>query len=234
MNGGMVRLGAEDIPYAISFSDRRTLGITVQPDGALIVTAPAGTPREAVEARLRKRGAWILKTRRDFERLRPRTPERRYIAGETHRFLGRQYRLRIDPAGQRTVTVTREHILVGGIPADESNRIRNRLAAWYQREARRVIRERFDACWGQHGIGQPPRLVVRPIEKRWASLSARGRSLLVNRRLVEADVDAIDFVIVHELCHLIHHDHSPEFLALLGARMPDWVQRKARLERWML
>jgi hypothetical protein len=58
--------------------------------------------------------------------------------------------------------------------------------------------------------------------------------LVVNRRLVEADVDAIDFVIVHELCHLAHHDHGPAFLALLSARMPDWLERKARLERWML
>lgn len=234
MSGGIVRLGVEDVPYALSFSDRRTLGITIQPDGALTVTAPAGTTREAIEARLRRRGAWILKTRRDFNRLRPRTPERRYMAGETHRFLGRQYRLLVDPTAPRAVTLTREHILVGGIPADERNRIGNRLANWYQREARRVIEARFDACWAQHGTGRPPLLVVRPIEKSWGSLSASGRSLVVNRRLIEADLDAIDFVIVHELCHLIHHDHGPAFLALLGARMPDWPERKARLERWML
>jgi predicted metal-dependent hydrolase len=71
------------------------------------------------------------------------------------------------------------------------------------------------------------------MEKRWGSLSASGRSLILNRRLVEADVDTIDFVIVHELCHLRHHDHGEAFHALLSTRMPDWRDRKARLERWM-
>jgi predicted metal-dependent hydrolase len=96
------------------------------------------------------------------------------------------------------------------------------------------MQERFDACWTQHGVGRRPRLTVRPFDKRWGSLSASGRSLLINRRLVEADVDSIDFVIMHELCHLTHYHHGPEFEALLGARMPDWRQRKTLLERWMV
>ena len=230
---GVVALGVEQVPYQVAYSSRRTLGITVKPTGHLIVAAPAGTPLEVIEERLRKRGAWILKSRRDFDRLRPRTPERRYVAGETHRFLGRQYRLLVDPKAPRGVSLARDHIQVGGLPGDKPGRIRNRVQVWYQREARRVIEDRFHACWSQHGLGPPPRLVVRPMEKRWGSLSATGKSLIVNRKLVEADLDAIDFVITHELCHLTHHHHGPEFLALLGARLPDWRDRKARLERWM-
>lgn len=230
---GVVALGVEQVAYQVAYSSRRTLGITVQPTGDLNVAAPAGTALEVIEERLRRRGAWILKARREFDRLRPRTPERRYVAGETHRFLGRQYCLLVDPDAPRGVSLARDHIQVGGLPADEPGRIRNRLQVWYQREARRVIEGRFHACWSQLGQGRPPRLVVRPMEKRWGSLSATGKSMIINRRLVEADVDAIDFVLVHELCHIEQHNHGPEFLALLGARMPDWRARKARLERWM-
>jgi predicted metal-dependent hydrolase len=233
MSEGIVALGTDTVPYTVTYSNRRTLGITVQPTGALSVVAPKNTPSHIIEERLKKRGAWILKSRRDFERLRPHTPDRRYVPGETHRFLGRQYRLIVEPDGPHGVSLERDHLRLGGISPDEPSRVRNRLLNWYGREARRVIADRFDACWAQHGSGRPPRLVVRPMEKRWGSLSSSGRSLIINRKLVEADPDAIDFVIVHELCHLAHHHHGPEFVALLGARMPDWRDRKARLERWM-
>ena len=233
--GGILRLGTTEIAYDLAFSDRRTLGITVRPSGALSVTAPAGTPLEAIHAKLVKRGAWILSTRRAFDRLRPATPPRRYVAGETHRFLGRQYRLRVEPDAPRGVTLSSEHLTVGGIAGDEPRRIAIRLCFWYQREARRVVRERFDKHWSSFGESdRPPRLIVRPMEKRWGSLSATGRSLIINQRLVEADIDAIDFVLVHELCHLRHHDHGEEFYALLTTRMPDWRTRKDRLERWMM
>lgn len=234
MTKGVVTLGTDDVEYTVSFSGRRTLGITVQPDGALKVSAPTGTTANIIEERLRRRGAWILDTMRDFDRLRPRTPQRKHVAGETHRYLGRQYRLLIDPEAPRGVHLTRDYIQVGGLEPHETGRVRNRLSNWYQREARRVIEERFDLCWSKHGLGSRPRLSVRPMEKRWGSLSASGRSLIINRKLVEADVDAIDFVIVHELCHLTHHHHGPEFEALLGARMPDWRRRKSQLERWMV
>ena len=191
-------------------------------------------PPEAIRAKLVKRGAWILRTRRKFDLLRPATPARRYVAGETHRFLGRQYRLRVEPAAPRGVTLSPEHLTVGGIAADEPRRIAVRLSLWYRREARRVVENRFARCWSLFGEGdRPPRLTVRPMEKRWGSLSAPGRSLSVNRHLVEADIDAIDFVLVHELCHLRHHDHGEAFYALLTTRMPDWRARKGRLERWM-
>lgn len=233
MSADVVQLGAEVIAFEVTYSSRRTLGITVEPDGRLVVAAPTGTLRDVIAARLRKRGAWILKTRRDFELLRPHTPPRRFVAGETHRFLGRQYRLALEPDAPRGVELGTDYIRVGGIPPDEPSRVRNRLAIWYQREARKVIDARFEAAWSRFGAGQRPRLMVRPMEKRWGSLSASGRSMIVNRRLVEADLDAIDFVIVHELTHLDHHHHGPEFVALLSARMPDWRERKKQLERWM-
>lgn len=235
MTGGVVKLGVDEIAYELGFSTRRTLGITVQPDGTLRVMAPAGTSLEAIEARLIKRGAWILSTRRDFDRLRPTTPPRRYLAGETHRYLGRQYRLRVEPDSPRGVTLSADHLTIGGIAATEPRRIAVRIGRWYQREARRVIWERFDHCWSLFGEGaRAPRLTVRPMEKRWGSLSASGRSLIINRRLVEADTDSIDFVLLHELCHLRHHHHGAGFYSLLSARMPDWRTRKARLERWMV
>ncbi len=231
---GAIRLGAEEVSYVLNRTARRTLAIVVSPAGALTVTAPPAVSVEAVEARLRKRGPWILKTLREFEQLRPRTPEREYVSGETYRFLGRQYRLKADIDARQGVWLTHDRLVVGGVQASEPARIRTRLNLWYQREARRVFTRRLDALAAQHGLTPRPRLAVRSLEKRWGSLSRTGDSLILNRRLIEADVDAIDFVIVHELCHVAHHRHDEAFYALLSRRMPDWARRKAALERWML
>lgn len=232
--GGSVRLGTEIITYEVRRSTRRTLGISVEPDGRVSVSAPAGVPLEIIETRLARRGGWVLETLRNFERLRPRTPPRRFVSGETHRFLGRQYRLRVEPEEGRGVRLTRTHLVVGGLPPDEPKRISNRITLFYQREARRVFEERLKLHAAQAGVAEPPRLVIQPMTKRWGSLSRTGRTLLLNRRLIEADLDAIDFVIAHELCHLVHRDHGPAFETLLTTRMPDWRGRKRALERWML
>ncbi len=230
-----VTLGQETIAFDLIRSDRHTLGITVNPDSSLTVSAPREATEAAILDRLRRRGSWILKTRRDFDALRPRTPPRRYLAGETHWFLGRQYRLQIDPAAPPGVGLTGTQLMVGGLDPEESSRIRNRVQNWYQREGRRVMSERFEAAFAAFPwTDRRPRLVVRPMEKRWGSLTAGGRSLLLNRRLAEVGVEAIDYVIVHELCHLVHANHGAAFLALLSDHMPDWQARKVRLERQTL
>lgn len=227
-----IALGTETVRFDLVRSNRRTLGITVNPDSSLTVTAPHEATDEAILERLRRRGPWILRARRAFDALRPRTPARRYLSGETHWFLGREYRLRVDPSLPPGVTLTATHLVVGGLDHEEPFRVRNRVQNWYQREGRKVMRDRFEmALKAFPSLEGRPRLVVRPMEKRWGSLTPNGRSLLLNRRLAEVDVRVIDYVIVHELCHLVHADHGQAFFALLSERMPDWEARKARLEK---
>jgi predicted metal-dependent hydrolase len=229
---GTVLLGTERVPFALVRSDRRTLGITVNPDSSLSVTAPHSASDEAILERLRRRGPWILRTRRAFDLLRPRTPPRKYISGETHWFLGREYRLLVEPERPVGVELTATHLIVGGIDPAEPGRVRNRVQNWYQREGRVVMSARYaDLLRTFPCPDGRPRLIVRPMEKRWGSLTPGGRALILNRRLAEVDVRVIDYVIVHELCHLVHPDHGTAFLKLLAERMPDWVARKDKLER---
>ena len=95
--------------------------------------------------------------------------------------------------------------------------------------------ERYAACAKAFGLtAAAPRLVVRPMNKRWGSLPAGSCTLTLNTRLVEAPVDLIDYVIMHELCHIRHPHHGPAFLDDLTIRMPDWRERKRKLERFML
>ena len=230
---GSVLLGTESVPFTVIRSDRRTLGITVNPDSSLTVSAPRQVSDADIIDRLRRRGAWLLRARRDFEALRPRKMQRQDVSGETHWFLGREYRLRVDPERPAGVELTATHLIVGGIDPSEPTRVRNRIENWYQREGRSVMSVRYAEVLRTFAIDDRPRLVVRPMEKRWGSLTPGGRSLILNRRLAEVDFRLIDYVIVHELCHLVHPNHGPGFVTLLGARMPDWAKRKNRLEAQM-
>ncbi len=229
-----IELGTETIAFDLVRTDRRTLGITVNPDSSVTVAAPHDATEDAILDRLRRRGPWILRAKRDFDALRPRTPPRRYLSGETHWFLGREYRLRVDPTLPPGVSLTATHLIVGGLNYDEPLRVRNRVQNWYQREGRKVMIDRLDAALKT--FPRPaarPRLIVRPMEKRWGSLTPGGKSLLLNRRLAEVGIAMIDYVIIHELCHLVHANHGAEFLKLLTECMPDWQTRKGRLERQM-
>jgi len=229
---GSVLLGTETVSFELIRTDRRSLGITVNPDSTLTISAPRDACDEAILERLRRRGPWILRTRRAFDALRPRTPARQYVSGETHWYLGREYRLRVEPDRPIGVELTATHLIVGGIDPAEPTRVRNRVQNWYQREGRAVMSARYASLLRTFPCpAGRPRLIVRPMEKRWGSLTPGGRALVLNRRLAEVDVRLIDYVIVHELCHLLHPDHGSAFLKLLGDRMPDWAARKDRLER---
>lgn len=231
---GIIRLGVEEVPFTLQRSARRTLGITVNPDSSLTVTAPEEAAMEAILERLHKRGTWILRARRAFDALRPRTPPRQYLSGETHWFLGREYRLLVDPERPPGVILTASNLIVGAIHPSEPERVRNRVQNWYQREGRRVMSQRYqEVLRSWPNIDRPPRLIVRPMQKRWGSLTPNNRSLILNRRLAEVDVRLIDYVITHELCHVKYGNHGSLFLSHLSEKMPDWALRKDRLEKQM-
>lgn len=225
-----------ELAYTLKRSSRKTLAITVSPDGDVIVTAPNSAGREAIRSRVRKRLGWISDKRREFEALRPRTPARRYLGGETHRHLGRQYRLKFDPSAPHGVNLTRDRIVIGGENAASSIAAAKALAVWRREQAKAVFAERLDAMVERYHLEEVrrPKLLVRRLAKRWGSLSGSPATLVLNVRLIEADVSLIDYVIAHELTHDTHSDHGPAFQGLLSKRMPDWRRRKHRLERSLL
>jgi len=98
-----LRYGEQEIQYEIVRRPRKTLEIAVEPDASVVIAAPEDATLDAIEAKLRKRAAWVTRQQRYFSQFLPRTPERRFVAGETHLYLGRQYRLKVVPHVQETV-----------------------------------------------------------------------------------------------------------------------------------
>ena len=199
----------------------------------VFVVAPRKAPVEQVKEYVRAKGRWIAKQQRAFEAFHPKPKPRKYVSGESHWYLGRQYMLKISKTpNSEEVKLTGPHLHV------TTNNLRNKAGVkasvkqWYTERARARFQERLAICAesaGKHGL-KPHGLVVRWMTKRWGSCMKDGR-IILNPELVKAPTACIDYVIFHELCHLKHHNHGKGFYRLLERLMPDWQKWKDRLEK---
>lgn len=230
LNYGQIR-----IDYQVVRRTRKTLEIAVEPDMAVVIAAPVDASEEAIEAKIRKRAAWIIRQQRYFAQFLPRIPARQFVAGESHRYLGRQYRLKVVPHVQQMVKMSRGHFVVQTHHPLSPETTKELVEAWYREKSQAKFLERIEVNLERFPDGEarrPKGLVVRQLKQRWGSMSP-GSRLLLNRRLIEAPLDAIDYVITHELCHVTEAHHGAAFYTLLARVMPDWKRRKERLERAM-
>jgi len=227
--------GDARIDYQVVRRARKTLEIAVEPDTTVVIAAPEDASLDAIEAKLRKRAAWITRQQRFFSQFLPRVPPREFVAGETHMYLGRQYRLKVVPHVQQTVKLIRGYFVVQTHRPLSPKVTQELVEAWYRERAHVKFAERIEVNLRRFADGEerrPKGLIVRQLKQRWGSMSP-GSRLLLNRRLIEAPLDAIDYVITHELCHVTEPHHGAAFYDLLERAMPDWERRKLRLERAM-
>lgn len=230
-----VLFGEHRIDFDIERRTRATLEIGVEPDASVVVIAPQDAPLAAIKEKVRKRAAWIRRQQHYFVQFLPRTPERLYVAGETHLYLGRQYRLKLVPNDQPCVKLVRGFILVQTHQPERAEVTRRLVQAWYRQRAHAKFAERLEANLMRFPAPddfRPKGLIIRELRQRWGSMSPAHR-LMLNSRLIEAPLDAIDYVITHELCHILVPNHGPRFFELLDRVLPDWRNRKLRLEKKM-
>lgn len=222
------QFGSAIIDYELQFSDRRSLGITVTPEMQVIVTAPAGTEIHKIETKLIKRAPWIIRSISYFLSFHPKTPKRRFISGETHLYLGRQYLLKVISGQEESVKLKGKHLVV---VAKKSNNAKKLLEEWYHAQAKNKLQsialpliEKFK----KHKVA-PTSIELRSMPKRWGSCTAKGK-IILNPELIKAPKGSIEYVITHELCHLIHYDHTQKFFDLQTKEMKDWERWKLKLE----
>ncbi|MBE0599552.1 MAG: M48 family metallopeptidase [Desulfuromonadales bacterium] len=228
---GSVTYGKETIGFYLLYVERKTLEISVHPDGSVIVKAPAGTPFVEAEKKVARRAGWIRKQLEYFRQFNPRTPERHYVGGESHLYLGRQYRLQISRGDLEGVNLSGGFFQITVKDDASAAKVKTLLQRWYVNKAGEKFRESLECCWPvfERFSTTRPRLQIRRMQKRWGSLSRSGL-LTLNTELIRAPRGCIDYVITHELCHLQCHDHGPDFYRLLESVMPDWEKRKHKLE----
>lgn len=222
-----------DVQVLATEARRKTLSVEVHPTGQVVLRAPLGCSQERIAAVLAKRERWIAEQRAFFQRFEPRTPQRAWVLGESHWHLGRRYKLRIELGADEGVSLRGLEMVVCLKPGKEATpeRLETLVQRWRHEEAKTVLARQLQQCMRHYRFRtlEAPRLRVQHLSKRWGSLSAQGMMTL-HSGLVQASTACIDYVICHELCHMVHADHSSEFFALLSEVCPQWVARKQLLE----
>ena len=233
----VLRYGDERMAYGLRVQPARKaqrIAIHVEPDGRVVVDVPPGASEAAVQTALQRRARWIsTQLAAVRERLAHASP-RAHVSGASLLYLGRRYVLKVVVDGSRDGRVR----LIGGrievaVASGDAQQVRVVLEAWSRVRAGEVLAARLAAIvptlrW----VHAPPPLRLRAMKTRWGSCSPEGR-LTLNPNLVKASQECIDYVLIHELCHLEVRGHGPRFHHLLDAQMPDWRRVKAQLDQWV-
>ena len=227
-----IEYGSVVMEYAVEYRARKTLGICVHPDGSVEVMAPMEAPLEQIRKHVHRRAPWIYKQQRYFSSFGIHTPERKYVSGESHLYLGRQYMLRVVDS-ERNEVHYKGNILE--VECRHRKDVRSLLMAWYRKRAEIKFEEYAGPLIARFNRYQvkPSAIKLKEMATRWGSCTATGQ-ILLNPRLVCAPRICIEYVIIHELCHLVHRNHTKNFYELLTQEMPDWKKWKMKLERLMI
>jgi len=190
-------------------------------------------PISEIERILISKADWV---QRHQQRIQSRPPgvdaPRQYISGETFRYLGRDITLQVEESPRERIWLHDDRLIARLRHPSDSAHTEAIVEGWFDNEAKRCFKERFPVCV-EHAravinIPQPKHLTIRRMKSRWGSCSARRR-ITLNIALITVAPELIDYVILHELCHLIELNHSAAFYALMAKVVPDWKQKRKRL-----
>jgi predicted metal-dependent hydrolase len=208
-------------------SSRRTLALIVELDGSVTVRAPRRTSQKVIEAFVAEKADWIAKKQAQAKQLAAARLEleKNYQPGETHLYLGTAYPLQRPTGDGCQVDFDGDRFaLPAGCPDPAAA-----FEQWYRRAAQVLLRERVDALAAAHGY-TVQRVRITGARTRWGSCSSTG-SLNFSWRLVQAPPGVIDYVVIHELVHLEHRNHSKAFWGRVAELQPDYGTRRAWLRQ---
>jgi predicted metal-dependent hydrolase len=230
-----IEFGTRRIAYRLKRGVRKHLKIVVSPDLSVKVLAPVRADEAKIEEVLQKKAAWIARAIDKLESFHPLPEPKQYISGETLFYLGRQYRLKVENGSRRPSKLIGKYLWVWANGRSETQTIKRDVDEWYRNRAREILNRYLESCYGiasRHGVPFP-RVAIRSMRRRWGSCSEHGR-ITLNTKLIQAPVNCVEYVIMHELCHLKHHNHSKAFYSLLTRCLPDWRHRKELLARFIV
>jgi predicted metal-dependent hydrolase len=220
----------EVITFKVVRSARRTLCISIQKDGSVLVRAPYLTSLNSIEKLVKEKASWIIKHSQNMSS-RSEAGRKTYSHGELHLFRGKESPLRISRSEKAFCHFHNDSIELGLIDPSSSQKIKALLSRGYIIEAKKVfpgIMNRMLIRYSEYGF-KPESLSIRSMKSRWGSCSGKGR-ITLNSELIRLPDLYIEYVIAHELCHLKHHNHGSGFYNLLSELFPEWKEVRKRLK----
>ncbi|MCK5024193.1 MAG: M48 family metallopeptidase [Thermoplasmata archaeon] len=216
--------------YTVVRTSRRTIAIYIDPLKGVIVRAPKRGHTSEIRQFLIKKTPWILRKLHEMQKREAEAPQHTYLDGDDFLYLGNSYALKFCPdMARKGIAIVDSEIVVSLKPDISLEKIPDMLRKWYIARAREILNERVLFYSQELGV-KPARVAIRGQSKRWGSCSAKG-NLNLNWKLVMAPPIILDYVVVHELCHLRHPNHQLEFWQMLGDLMPDYAIRRDWLKQ---
>jgi hypothetical protein len=218
--------GAGAVHFQVIFRKRKSMTIVVEAPDKVTAIVPIRTSQAVILEKVQAKAPWIIKKLEYFKNVQPTYTAREFVDGELFLYMGEHYQLQVEQdisLGRPEVKLTKERLCVCAPTADK-NTIETALEAWYRERAKEIILERVN--YYQDKIPKVPnRIVIKGQKKRWGSCSSKG-NLNFNWRVVMAPLAVMDYIVVHEMCHLVHLNHSKEFWNLVAQMLPDYKNRQ--------
>jgi len=227
-----VQFGNTTIQYQIKRSgERETVSIAVDPKEGVIVTAPEDVSKEKINNVVTDRAGWIIEKQEELRDITEPPLEKEFLSGEKLQYLGRRYRLKLikdDEREEISVSLKKGQFKVN-IPNNLEDKerkklVREKLVDWYQEHAQSKLKERVNKYKDKVGV-KPNSVKVKHQQKRWGSCT-KNKDLLYNWKVIMAPMSIVDYVVVHELCHLKEKNHTEKFWRMLKSVIPDYEDRK--------
>jgi hypothetical protein len=224
----------EDIEFKIIYSRRRTIGISVLPDSSVIVRVPYLTSLKTISRIVNEKYNWVLRHRDNYRRLDSSTLNRTYTTGSTHLFHGKQSVLKIEKSGKSYIRFFDNTIELRIEQAEDVIAIKRLLYKGYKGEALKYFPGLMSKVLMEHEnqMFKPAGLVIRTMKRRWGSCSNKG-IITLSTELIKLSDLYIEYVIIHELCHLKHHNHGSQYYKLLTEVFPEWKTVRKELRKYI-
>lgn len=225
-----VMLNGQRIEYELIRKKVKNINLRVRPDGSVTVSAANSVPVLIVEAFLQTQANRILHALQRFSEIKIPKPFQ-LMDGATFFLLGQSVPLQMIRAAEPAVNFLGDTLLLMLLQPDDAAQAEHTFQQWYTEMCKTIFCEtcsRLLPLLQRYQVAMPA-ITIRTMKTRWGSCRPQKQSVTLNRRLLQYPLAAIEFVVLHELVHFVHPDHSHRFYALLTELMPDWQERKKLL-----
>lgn len=223
------------IVYVLTRKPVKNINLRIKADGKVLVSANNTVSCEYIDGFVYKKRSYIISALERFEEKRKyeESSNRQYVSGENYTLLGRNLRLKVEQTDNECVFEDGVFVYLRVKDKYDFQHKENMISTWYkdyQRTEFLKICRKVYMKFEKYGIAFP-QLKIRYMTSRWGSCNTKKHIITINSRLIEAPVYCIEYVILHELAHFIHPNHSKDFWNFVTMMMPDWKDRKKELER---
>jgi predicted metal-dependent hydrolase len=224
----------QSIDYKVVYSRRRSIGINIGPDSGVTVRAPYRTSLKTIQSMVQSKSAWIIKHLEKYKSATRISSKIIFANGTSVLFRGKEYPVRFIKSEKYFIRFDESNIEIGLINPEEKEKAGLMLEKWYRVISEGIFRRKFDELlirFSRYNF-TPAEFSVRVLKRRWGSCSSKGK-ITISSELVKLDDIYLEYVILHELCHIRHHNHGKEFYALLSEVFPDWKQKRSELRKYI-